>query len=336
MFARGRGAASPAKSRRGALSAPRVDAAALRRWAGEETRLVLPRGPEQRNPLFAGHFAAVQVREGFELHSSDILQLQDTHSRFTFGEERVKVILKLEGLARVRIGGLELPLEAGVGSEARPCGVVLTLGNGDEFERSGQTGERERMVVLTLTRDWLAACGIDHCLPTAHPAVWTWAPSARSIAIAEQLIRPEQFEGPMQNLFRESRALELIAEALGQTSPIVPEPAGGLPAAAYRRICRLQRLLDSGEADSMDMRTIAGVMGCNANTLQLHFRRAFGRSIFDYLRNRRLAQAARALQQDGVSVARAAEIAGYASQANFSTAFRRHFGVTPKRYQSRL
>ncbi|MBP8278605.1 MAG: helix-turn-helix transcriptional regulator, partial [Propionivibrio sp.] len=38
----------------------------------------------------------------------------------------------------------------------------------------------------------------------------------------------------------------------------------------------------------------------------------------------------------GVSVARAAEIAGYSSQANFSTAFRRHFGLSPKHYRVKV
>ena len=47
-------------------------------------------------------------------------------------------------------------------------------------------------------------------------------------------------------------------------------------------------------------------------------------------------RAAWALRHDGASVARAAEIAGYASQANFSTAFRRHFGQPPKTYRARV
>jgi AraC-like DNA-binding protein len=50
----------------------------------------------------------------------------------------------------------------------------------------------------------------------------------------------------------------------------------------------------------------------------------------------RLRRAAWALQHGGANVARAAKIAGYASQANFSTAFRRHFGLPPKMYRARL
>jgi AraC-like DNA-binding protein len=167
-----------------------------------------------------------------------------------------------------------------------------------------------------------------------------WKPSARAVAIAEQLIHPIELEGPMQRLHQESRALELIVEALSQT--LAADGAGDaagaatLPASALRRVRRLQQFLDSGEADQLDMRTIAQHIGCNANTLQQQFREVCGLPIFDYLRRSRLQRAAHALQHEGVSVARAAEIAGYSSQANFSTAFRRHFGLLPKHCRNRL
>ena len=78
---------------------------------------------------------------------------------------------------------------------------------------------------------------------------------------------------------------------------------------------------------------MARAMRCNCNSLQQQFRAVFGKTVFDYLRASRLRRAAVALQNEGVSVARAAEIAGYSSQANFSTAFRRHFGVHHRNHQ---
>jgi AraC-like DNA-binding protein len=58
-------------------------------------------------------------------------------------------------------------------------------------------------------------------------------------------------------------------------------------------------------------------------------------SIFDYLRESRLKRAALAIEKKGHSIAYAAAIAGYSSAANFSTAFRKYFGISPKALKSR-
>ena len=49
-----------------------------------------------------------------------------------------------------------------------------------------------------------------------------------------------------------------------------------------------------------------------------------------------VSQQVKALERDGASVAEAAYIAGYASAANFATAFRRFFGTSPKNFRARI
>jgi AraC-like DNA-binding protein len=55
----------------------------------------------------------------------------------------------------------------------------------------------------------------------------------------------------------------------------------------------------------------------------------YGVSASDYLRKSRLAAAREALMHEGLSVTEAAYSVGYANSANFSTAFRKHFGYVP-------
>jgi AraC-like DNA-binding protein len=52
-----------------------------------------------------------------------------------------------------------------------------------------------------------------------------------------------------------------------------------------------------------------------------------GRSVFEYIR---LERAFAALRSGEASVQHASDLAGYASPANFATAFRRRFGLTPR------
>jgi len=57
-------------------------------------------------------------------------------------------------------------------------------------------------------------------------------------------------------------------------------------------------------------------------------------SAFKYIRQRNLERAMVALDRDRISVKEAAFLAGYSSAANFSTAFRKAFGRTPRQVSS--
>ncbi|CAM5502008.1 AraC family transcriptional regulator OS=Stutzerimonas stutzeri OX=316 GN=CXK95_03430 PE=4 SV=1 [Stutzerimonas stutzeri] len=59
-------------------------------------------------------------------------------------------------------------------------------------------------------------------------------------------------------------------------------------------------------------------------------------TIFEYQRARRLLQARQALEREGISVNEAAWRAGYNSAANFATAFKRQFGISPRQVRGRL
>ncbi len=312
-----------------------IHAGALRQQMGKDHQLLTPT-IRNASPLMHGSFSIVPLRDGLSLHCTDLLQLQDMTTQFEIRKESIKVLLKLEGNAEVFMDAYSLPLGAGEGQKARPQGAVVALNAPATFRRHSWAGSRQRMVVLTLTPAWFDAADLPCDFIREHLSVHSWTPTPRAISIAELLIRPVGLNGMMLRLHQESRALELVAEALAQTLTEQAPRKHALSGSATQRVDRLKRFLDSGEADQLDMRSIAQAMGCNANTLQQQFREVCGQTIFDYLRQQRLQRAAQALRYDGVSVARAAEIAGYSSQANFSTAFRRHFGLMPKHCRNRL
>ncbi len=96
------------------------------------------------------------------------------------------------------------------------------------------------------------------------------------------------------------------------------------------------RLQTLGELIMSDLRhpwTIAELArhaGLGRRTFNTQFHRVYGVSASEYLRNSRLASAREALLHE-LSVTEAAYAVGYASSANFSTAFRKHFGYAPSR-----
>jgi len=84
----------------------------------------------------------------------------------------------------------------------------------------------------------------------------------------------------------------------------------------------------------MSLAEIGRQVGSNVSTLQKQFRAAHGLTVFDYLRRGRLLRARHALEREGRSIVEAAGIAGYTSPANFATAYKRQFGLTPRQSRS--
>ncbi len=78
---------------------------------------------------------------------------------------------------------------------------------------------------------------------------------------------------------------------------------------------------------------LARLVGTNEKRLSRAFREDLGQTVFEYLRTERLRIAQRLLTTTSLSVVNIAEEIGFSSAANFATAFRERFGVTPSAYR---
>jgi AraC-like DNA-binding protein len=97
---------------------------------------------------------------------------------------------------------------------------------------------------------------------------------------------------------------------------------------------RLERLLDHIEANlhrPLDLQDLCDLSGCSPRALQYAFQRRFGCGPMQWLRERRLEEAARALRQaDGQEpVGVIARRCGYTNLSSFSRDIQRRFGLPP-------
>ncbi|WP_293392474.1 AraC family transcriptional regulator [Nevskia sp.] len=293
--------------------------------------------------LVSGRLREVHLRPGLSMYASDICDLQDLDVSLPL-PPGLLLVMALSGQADVSYGAKRFQLgpQRGRDDDLQHEGLALTLTEPEAFVRRLRTGSRRRVISLALGPQWLdesqEALGAPPRLTafrSTHLAAQRWQLSPRLLAMAGDLLETPGSPSPLQGLYLESRCLEMAAEALTAITGGETAPSTGLRPREQRRLTALCDFLDSGEADELSLQALAERIGMSSSALQRNFRRHTGLSVFDYQRRRRLANARVALERDGISVGEAAHLAGYTSQANFATAFRRQFGLQPGRLRKR-
>ncbi|MGC3964996.1 MAG: helix-turn-helix transcriptional regulator [Rhodocyclaceae bacterium] len=320
------------------------DLAAMARLVGSRFRVLRPSVAAESGVALRGDYRLVRLRSGLILHATDARAAHDLTTEVV-QRQGISCYLFLQGHVDVTLGGRDMELGPRRTREGETVeGVMVARAEPEILVRHGNQGDNVRKVSVNISPDWLEEGGLaatpDYTrvcnFARNHLATRRWQPSARMLALASQLVHPPALSPMLQGLYLESHALELAAEALRVlTDEGTEPPSARLVPRAHARVRRVREMLDSGACDGMSLEDIAREACTNANTLQRDFRAAFGMTVFAYLRERKLDVARLALERNGVTVAEAAELAGYLSPANFATAYRRRYGISPKMARGR-
>lgn len=120
--------------------------------------------------------------------------------------------------------------------------------------------------------------------------------------------------------------LGLALDTIGDADTVAP-PAR-LSAGDIERLHAARDILLGNLAAPPDVPMLARMVGLNTRKLGQGFRLLFGSPVYAFVKSRRLEEARRLIEDEGLGVAQAAWRVGY-SPAHLSTAFRRHHGVAP-------
>ena len=154
------------------------------------------------------------------------------------------------------------------------------------------------------------------------------SPSPRFVDMAYRLL-DETYCGALCHLHQNSCALGMAAElgrlAAGYTRTGEASGRRGVERARYAR-----HLLDVNIIDTPTLASLSRTIGVNVTTLQRDFQLEYGQTIFDYVRDQRLALARALVTTSDLPISQVGFRVGYRSPAAFSTAYRRKFGLAPK------
>jgi len=301
-------------------------------------------------PVLEGSVREAQLQPGLWMHCAEVVDLHSMASRIRI-EAGLRLVMVVAGEVDVSIGGHRLQLRAGHGAHANAA--LVAMPEPALFERRWKRGKWERKLSLHCTPEWLGKharlCQEDGQTPSGlfgsrlplpmqgdELCMLRWHPSSHAISLAEQMMLDADASTPeLRRLRQAGRALELLYEALAEREACATPAAApaGLRLRDHERMLRLRSFLDAEIHQPYELpltiEELGRRFGLSASALQRQFRQAFSSSVNEYRRSMRL-QRARADLERGCTIAEAACQAGYTSAANFSTAFRRQFGVSPR------
>ncbi len=126
-------------------------------------------------------------------------------------------------------------------------------------------------------------------------------------------------------------ALAELARRLGGAEPPAPDRRGGLSPAHVRRIASY---LEEAAGRAPSITDLARQCGMGPRRFTTLFRESTGQTVRQWVEQRRMDKARRLLAETDLPMKAIAFDLGFASQAVFSTAFRRCAGVSPSTYRA--
>lgn len=297
--------------------------------------------PAPDDIVLRGDFSVGRLKSGLSLHTTDAVDVNDLSLRMETGPG-LTVAVFLRGRADVLVANRRHAFCA----NAEPMLLLMARTETDEFVRHGLRGNWVRKVSLGLPPEWIDECAalsrvdgsqLSH-FTRRHGTTQYRPATARQADLASRILAmppsPRNTAPMLEVLRRESHALDLVAEAIAALSSSErPDTVTALSRRDRHRLRLVREFLDNRDEPDLEPIRLDGIArhaGMSASALHRLFRAAYGCSVFEYERERRMERARAALERDRVSVTEAAWLAGYANPANFATAFKRRFGQTPK------
>jgi len=303
--------------------------AGSRSWGRVQSATLMPLGQARGQREF------LCFRPGFYVAMNELEHLEDRRDTYPSGDF-FKLHFRLAGRSRVA------QVSAAGSQQIAPGSVTTLVQPRNSFkEEHFAAGEAERSVTVCCSRDFLTAeLGLDATAGAAGPLddylhdtrsrfELIQAPmqaEQQSVATALMDCRPTD---PYRALFAEAKAIELLHSFLARS----PDAATGRPGRAtalQERMAVVKRYVDTHLGDALDMQSLAKRFGMSESRLARHFRAVFGVPVFEYIGQLRLERARKLLEDGQMRVTDVAFSVGYNHVANFSTAFRRCYGVSPQ------
>jgi AraC-like DNA-binding protein len=139
----------------------------------------------------------------------------------------------------------------------------------------------------------------------------------------------------VKQMFFENMLREILIRVIVHELPADGETCAGLDEFETERIKRVPGILAERLDSLPTIQELARELSMSATKLKRGFKIVFGKPIYAYHRDICLERAAIMLLDTNKRVCEIASDAGYSVSCNFSNAFKKHYGVSPRLYRQK-
>ncbi|MDI4636944.1 MULTISPECIES: helix-turn-helix transcriptional regulator [Halomonadaceae] len=289
-----------------------------------------------QTPILRGRVDELELRRGIYLTRSDLTVLEPYASR-SLAAAPLFITVILDGRVRLRLGEKSLWLSPGQALCSR-------FDDRQALDAWQDAGQRLRTLNLAFRADALAALAHQYpplkALQDGPPVLRRQTLPNHLLDTLEEALASDSGCGDPR-LLLDAVMLQLLARVLTNVDEATSDdryhpPTATIPGLSNserERLARVRKVLDMHPEADHRLADLARLAAMSPSSLRAKFAAAHGQSVFAYLRGCRLTKAARLLEQ-GLDVQQTAHAVGYGHASNFTTAFRRHFGMSPRAYRN--
>jgi AraC-like DNA-binding protein len=250
------------------------------------------------------------------------------------GDGRIQFYFKLSGDLTLGVSRTE-PLRLN-----RPSLLVYKQPTGVDLQEWTAPSALERCVAITFSPEYLT----ENFLTSRSGALPELALAGRHAEQFKYMRRPltasmfelasklvnNPYEGHLRLVYIEAVTLELLCAAVHGFSSLAGAPDEEYNDRDLRCLHVARDFLMRQFSPAPTIRKAARAAGMNETALKQGFKAVFGETLFEFSVRCRMQHALKLLRERSLPVARIAESVGYSHQTSFATAFRRHFGMSPR------
>ncbi|KAA8677616.1 helix-turn-helix domain-containing protein [Vibrio gigantis] len=322
-----------------------------------EKQIIVTQGQTKQTSLAEGKFLSYQYNDQIFVHGGRCIELVDSNIVST-AHSAILITILLEGKLTFGYDDLEFDLDASTG----PQGVVVNLAKPANFRRSLIQGNKMNKVNILVKPQWVEPRLSDHCSSKSfldsHKAFYELELNPDIIRLTNTLTSQATPTNFQDKLVVETLTQQLLALTLSQMpiqccqqctsdDDLISATSADLgftshntdsseniakPSTSKTFDAKIEDIISYIEINldqQLSLESIASQFSMSISNLQRRFKQSYNLTINGYIRQRRLDIARQHLERGLVSITEAAYEAGYQHPSNFTSAFKKAFGVPP-------
>lgn len=308
---------------------------------GADTKTIvgMSTSPPNNACVMQGDFCFRTLPHGLSLHGGQITELQNIKSSFEL-PPGLSFNIIFDGTMNFVVSGHGYHIE--VPNQAAICACIVA-NHPETITRHIRRGNKLHKLNLFAEKRWLEARAQGQnqsaellTLFETSSMVQQWQPSAVIVKKAKRLLENlVKSVSISHTLLIESLTIEILTALIDELQQQAEQSSGvhtdRLP--AFKVTQNLKQQIDGMLNHCSTLSAIAGELNVSVSTLQRRFKAAYGVTVIDYVRQRRLDIAKSAMIGQDMSLGQAAYLAGYKYPSNFVTAFKKQYSITPNEFK---